>query len=290
MKSKTIRGLAVVAILGFTTAAFVYYFATHHGTIDHLKQLSVLNVAAIIGLYVLATVALAIVTLYSIEVGRRRIPLKENILLTCYSSIINFFGPLQSGPGFRILYLKKRHNISVKDYTFSTFLYYGFFALFSGIFLFVNVLAWWQTTLIAVAIATGSLFVIRKKRGEMMSHYSVEAMVKLALATLLQVSLLASVYFVELHIVNKHITLAQAITYTGAANFALFVSLTPGAIGFRESFLLLSQHLHHISSSQVLAASVIDRAVYIVFLGILFLFSLVFHFSDRLKTPKVQTS
>jgi len=59
------------------------------------------------------------------------------------------------------------------------------------------------------------------------------------------------------------------VIYTGAANFALFVSITPGAIGFRESFLLFSQHLHHIDSSTIVAANLIDRSVYIVLLLLL---------------------
>jgi uncharacterized membrane protein YbhN (UPF0104 family) len=67
------------------------------------------------------------------------------------------------------------------------------------------------------------------------------------------------------------------ITYTGAANFALFVALTPGAIGIREAFLLFTRHLHHISSANIVAANIIDRAIFIVVLGVLFGLTLGFH-------------
>ena len=107
-------------------------------------------------------------------------------------------------------------------------------------------------------------------------------LVKLALATLLQVFIVAVIYFVELRAVNSTISFKQAVIYTGAANFALFVSLTPGAIGFRETFLLLAHRLHHIPDSTVLSASLLDRAIYIVFLGILFLVALSMHAKDRL--------
>lgn len=290
LASKKLRVAAAIIVLAITIGAFTYYIVKHPSTITQLRHMNPLVLVVLLALYLVFTVALAIITAYSLEVGRAKIPFRENILLTCYSSIVNFFGPLQSGPGFRILYLKKRHNISVKDYTFATLLYYGFFALFSGLFLCVNVLKWWQTVLVGLLIIVISVAVLRRKKGANMAHYSIEAIVKLALASLAQVFVVAVIYFIELHTVNAHITFAQAVTYTGAANFALFVSLTPGAIGFRESFLLLSQRLHHIDSANVLAASVIDRAVYLVFLGVLFVLSLAFHVQDRLKIKKVERS
>jgi uncharacterized membrane protein YbhN (UPF0104 family) len=91
----------------------------------------------------------------------------------------------------------------------------------------------------------------------------------LFLATVLQAIVQVTIYAVELHSVNHHISLSQIITYTGAANLALFVSLTPGAIGIRESFLIFTEHLHHISSANIILANVIDRSVYLIFLLIL---------------------
>jgi hypothetical protein len=73
----------------------------------------------------------------------------------------------------------------------------------------------------------------------------------------------------------------QAVVYGGAANFSLFVALTPGAIGFREAFLEFSRQLHHIPTSGILAASVIDRSVYVAFLGLLFLMTVGLHVGDR---------
>jgi uncharacterized membrane protein YbhN (UPF0104 family) len=64
---------------------------------------------------------------------------------------------------------------------------------------------------------------------------------------------------------------------------ALFVSLTPGAIGIREAFLTFSQQLHHIDTSTIVAANIIDRAVYLVFLGVLFIFVFSLHARDKLS-------
>lgn len=290
MKPKSIRILAASALLIFAILSFIYYFIKHPEIGNSLKSLNLYYLIILIGLYLLSVPILALIGYFTLAIGHVKIPFKENILLTCYSAVVNFFGPLQSGPGVRIAYLKKQHNVSIKNYLFGTFIYYGFFSLFSSLFLCINVLIWWQTILVIIVIAVLSILLIKHKQNAKFANYSIDAIIKLGLVTLLQVFLVAIIYFVELHIINKGIDFAQVITYTGAANFALFVSLTPGAIGFRESFLLISQHLHHISSSQILAASVIDRSVYVMFLGILFIFSITFHFRNKFYTKKSEQS
>ena len=67
----------------------------------------------------------------------------------------------------------------------------------------------------------------------------------------------------------------QVISYTGAANFALFVNVTPGAVGIRETFLFFSEKLHHITNAAIIGSNVLDRSVYIIFLAIMFLVLLV---------------
>jgi uncharacterized membrane protein YbhN (UPF0104 family) len=85
-------------------------------------------------------------------------------------------------------------------------------------------------------------------------------------ATLLQLMIQAIIYYLELSYVVPNLSFGQVLAYTGAANFALFVSITPGAIGFRESFLLFSQKIHHIDSSSIVLATTIDRTIYVLVL------------------------
>lgn len=80
----------------------------------------------------------------------------------------------------------------------------------------------------------------------------------------------------------------EVLTYTGAANFALFVAITPGAIGFREAFLLFSQDLHGIARDSIVAANVLDRAAYIIFLGVIFILTLSMHTAKRLQAHKIR--
>jgi uncharacterized membrane protein YbhN (UPF0104 family) len=222
----------------------------------------------------------------------KKLPFKEKFLLTSYSSIANFFGPLQSGPGVRAVYLKAKHNIRIRDYTLATLLYYAMYAFISAFCLLVGTRPWWQTVLALLAVAGLSTLVLwwftRRDKTASESHFKLRRgpLITMFIVTLLQVLLTTVIYFTELRAVNHHISFGQAVSYTGAANFALFVSLTPGAIGFRETFLEFSRHLHHVQTPDILSANLIDRAAYIIFLLVLFVVVLSLHAGRQLDVMK----
>ncbi|HSX52760.1 MAG TPA: lysylphosphatidylglycerol synthase domain-containing protein [Patescibacteria group bacterium] len=278
-KLKTIAGIAVLVL---TIGLFVWYFHAHPSLITQLQEIPLSTFLILLTLTFCVSGSLMLILHFSLRLCKTSIAPKENALLTIYSSIVNFFGPLQSGPGFRAVYLKRRHKVNFKDFVRFSLLYYAFFAFFSAVFLFGPVLAWWQA-LAVFALVIGILLAALRYKHVSLRSLSQEYLLKLGLATLLQVSIVALIYFIELRAVDTHVSVRQAIIYTGAANFALFVSLTPGAIGFRESFLLLANRLHHIPNDVVITASVIDRAVYLVFLGLLFLLALSLHAKEKLK-------
>lgn len=289
LRDRRVKNALIVAILLLTAAVFVRFFAHHPEYLQELRSISPWWIVAVIALNIPMVVLLVFIYDACLAFCGKRIPWKENFLLTSYSSIVNFFGPLQSGPGVRAAYLKTRHKVRLRDYTLATVLYYGMFASFSGLFLVVGTLPWWGTVLVLAAIGLGSGVFIRwfarrdSRPADSQFHLRADLVVKLAFLAFLQVLLTAITYFVELKAVNPHIGWSQAVSYAGAANFALFVSLTPDAIGFREAFLLFSQHLHHVSTADILSANVIDRVSYALFLCLLFLVVLATHAQDRLK-------
>lgn len=286
LTNKKYRPWLVVVIVAATLGLFTHFFASHPQYLRELAHIPPQRIILILALYGLSVGCLSWANTAMLELCGHRIPFKENALLTAYSSIANFFGPLQSGPGVRAVYLKTKWHVRLRDYTLANLIYYGIFASLSMLFLLVGTRPLWQTALALIAVAAFSFLVITWFSGRRhdTSGFALRprAMATLLAATTLQVSLLATIYFTELRIVNTGISLGQATSYAGAANFALFVSLTPGAIGFREAFLVLSQQLHHISTANILAASVIDRSAYIVFLGLLFLLTLTVHARERL--------
>jgi uncharacterized membrane protein YbhN (UPF0104 family) len=288
MNKRRVRNILSALVLVLTVVLFVRFFRQHP---DYIRQLGHVNpwwIVAVIALNIPMVVLLVFIYDTSLRMCGKRIPWKENFFLTSYSSIINFFGPLQSGPGVRAIYLKTRHKVRLRDYTLATLLYYGLFAFFSALFLLVGTRPWWQTLLALLAVGGFSASVIRlfmkrdKKSVESTFHISSETLLRIIIFTFLQVLLTAITYFAELKAVNSHISWGQAVSYSGAANFALFVSLTPDAIGFRETFLVFSKHLHHVSTGNILSANIIDRGAYMLFLLLLLLVVLSLHAKDKL--------
>lgn len=282
---KQILGLAVLlATIGF----YIFYWQSHPALANQLRHLQPWLVVRLVLLYSCIILTLVAVFDTTLRLCGKRIPLKEHTLLTVYSAIVNFFGPLQSGPGFRSIYLKKKHRVSLKRYGAMTLFYYAFFAVFSGLFVLSGDLLLFILAILVGLIVTSSAFWYASRRWpDQVAHLTTPAirrlLIQLAAATLLQVIFTTLIYYSELKSLNSHIGLHQAVIYTGAANFALFVSITPGALGFRESFLIFANHLHHINTQTILAANVIDRSVYIAFLGLLFVGTLVVHAKSRLS-------
>jgi uncharacterized membrane protein YbhN (UPF0104 family) len=219
----------------------------------------------------------------------RHLPRRENALLTCYTTLVNFFGPLQSGPAMRAAYLKQKFRLSLRAYTFGSLIYYAFYAVISALFLLAGSGPHWPLVLgvtgLVIAGCAGILWLAHRRFAGHIQGFRVtpRLLAEMGVATLCQLLIVTAIYYIELRAVHTGASLLQAVTYGGAANFALFVSITPGAIGFREAFLAFSRQLHHISAGGILAASVIDRSVYVVFLGVVFLFTLSMHAGARFK-------
>jgi uncharacterized membrane protein YbhN (UPF0104 family) len=284
-KSRLVIGILIVLL---TIAAFAYYLSHHSYLLKQLGHTPGLTVVWLLLLYVAWFATLALILQAMLWICRKTMPPKDNLLLNAYSSLVNFFVPGQGGPIVRGAYLNKRHNLRVSSYIFVLLLYYGCYAVVSAFLLLFASRPWWQTVFALLIVGAISIIAVRiysrrSKTNPDSFNLSPASLAYLLLATVLQAAVQITIYAVELHSVNSHISLEQSMTYTGAANFALFVALTPGAIGIRESFLLFSRSLHHISSANIVSASIIDRAVFLVFLAILFVVTIVFHAKNKMS-------
>ena len=297
ISNRRLRKIVIVVVLIATIAGFVYYFHVNPQYFKSLTKVSPYVLVVVLGVNVLLLLTLVAIYDAILRLCSKQLAWRERFLLTSYSSIVNFFGPLQSGPGVRAVYLKTKHNVRIRDYTLGTLLYYGLFAAISAGFLLAASRPWWQLVL-GLAIVSGlSILVIRRFRqrdrhvAQSQFRWQPNVIAWLGVVTLLQIVLVSLMYFIELRALDPHITYSQAATYTGAANFALFVSLTPGAIGFREAFLYFSQHLHHVPGAEIASANLIDRGIYVVFLALLFVIMLAMHAGRQLRTkpPRQQS-
>jgi uncharacterized membrane protein YbhN (UPF0104 family) len=290
MKKRLRLGLSLL-IVALTIAEFAYYLSRHSYLLHRLGQTPASTVAWLLLLFVIIFGVLGLVLDAGLRICGVTMPPPENLLLNAYSLLVNFFMIGQAGPGVRAIYLKRRYKLPIRRYIFSTLLYYACYAIVSILLVLGgSSLPWWVTVLVVVLTAVACIVVIqlyshRKKLHANALNLSPSTLGYLLLATVLQAIVQMGIFAVELHSVKAGANLRQIMAYTGVANLALFVGLTPGAIGIRESFLLFSERLHHISSANIVAASVIDRSVYILFLGLLFLIILAFHAKTRFS-PK----
>ena len=275
------RALAISIVIA-TLAYFTFYLNTHPELLATLARLDPVTLLLLAVGYMLITLINAVILHHSLRFIGKRVPLLDNITLTGYSSIVNFFGPLQSGPGFRAVYLKKKYAVKLRSFLTTTLIFYGFFALINVVLLALASLLTFGSLGFyiffipaCIALFVIAAIIINKVERVRLAVRAIKLNDKnfwlIGFGALTLTFVTAATYFVEVHHVDTGVSIFQVIIYTAAANLALFVSLTPGAIGIRESFLMLSQQLHGIDTSVIVGASVIDRAFYVGFLAILFL-------------------
>lgn len=290
---KHIKTALALGIVTLTVALFAYYLAHHPETVQQIGRMPLLVLVSILGLYAIWFLALVFITRASLHMYEKRMGMQENFLFNAYSNLINFFGPGQSGPIFRAAYLKKRHNLGVKPYIFTLLIYYAFYGVISVMMMFIGTRPWWQTLLLMAGATAGSVIVIRWYKQKNSANIDAKPSLTvihigwIAAATVIQLIVQAIIFGIELHHIGTNASIGQVLAYSGVANLALFVALTPGAIGIRESFLLFSQQLHHINESSIVAANVIDRGAYLVFLGILFVLVITLHAKDKLHVKQL---
>jgi uncharacterized membrane protein YbhN (UPF0104 family) len=279
-------GLSVIVLL-----AFVYYISKHEYILRQLRHTPISLIIWLILLYAVWFAALMFIITASIRLCKKKLELKENFLLNAYSTLFNFFVPGQGGIAIRGIYLKKKKNLLIKKFIFVSLLYYSFYAVISILFALSGNQPLWKKFLatllvLVVCLLVMLLFTRNTKIKQWGLNFSASNLLMLVLATLFQSVVQAVIFGIELHSVNQNIALHQIIAYTGVANFAVFAALTPGAIGIRESFLVIGHNLHGISNANTIAANIIDRGVFIVFLVILFLVTLAFHARSNMFVDK----
>ncbi len=272
---------------------FGYYINSHQAIVSELKHINVWLLIILLACYGL--MLLVLMTLYNaiLHLCSDKLKPKENLLLSIYSTLTNFFMPLQGGIAVRAGYLKRKHKVSVSSYIIAFLIYYAIYAVISIILVFTPKHYFWLILPMAVAVALFSYLVIKlalkhfkRLNKPIKLDLSRAKLYKLVLFTIAQVSLQALIYYIELNQVTGNLNPLRAISYTGAANFSIFTAITPGAIGFREAFLSVSKRMHGFTNSQIVAANIIDRGVFLVFIVGLFIVMISTHANNRFKANK----
>jgi hypothetical protein len=278
------RAIAIAVLVVFFVLVGVY-IAVDPSIFVRAVSIGWKNIALLVVLYcgVICThfgILMATIRLCGTKLGAR-----EALLLIIYSTVANFFGPLQSGPGVRAAYLKTRIGLRFRDFTLATLFYYAAFGAFNVGLLFLSI-APWLSALAGLAVVAIIVFVWRRyKLGS-----RVRALWVIAAVTLVQVVVMSTIFFVELNAVSSSfVSYVRALIYGGSANLSLFVSITPGGIGFREAFLVFARGLHHVPVDIIASAGIVDRAFYVLFLAVLLIFSSLLHLRGRFVKNDAET-
>src|SRR5579884_25768 len=149
---KRLRPALVVGILLVTAAAFARYWIKHPEVGHRLHHTSPGMLALLLALYLLSIGALAGSTVATLKLCGLAVGNGESFLITAYSAVINFFGPLQSGPAFRAAYLKKKYDLNLKKFAAASLVYLFFWGVFSGLMLLCGLLHWWLLGLAGLAV------------------------------------------------------------------------------------------------------------------------------------------
>ncbi len=291
--NRRLKAILGYLILSTTVLLFVYYSINNFGHISRvLFAIGPLLIITLLILYFSINLTNSEILKSSLVILGHNYSNTSSFLLTSYSSIVNFFGPLQSGPGFRAVYLKNKLGVKIFQYTRTLLLYYAIFALVNALIIVMVIAArvgleYAILALLGFGLAFLIFQKIQNKRPDKNLHFNNAQVFKIVLFVLAQCIITAIIYSLEIWSFNSSVTILQTLGYTAIANLSLFVALTPGAIGIRESFLLFSQQLHGINSDTIIAASVIDRAIYFIFLILLFLLCVALNVNKKLGVKKL---
>lgn len=235
-------------------------------------------------------------------------------------SVVTSFGnlllPMRGGAGLRAVYLKSRYNFAYAYFLASlgatyllvlsvssilglaclvlVYILSGYFSpLVGAIFLTVAVLSSWTAFSPAPNLEWIPLQGVRKRAAKIVSGLDIirkgeRTVLKLASLSALNYflcSLLTWLEFAAFHardIQGREIGFLQAAIFSAIGGLSGLISITPAALGIKESILMFSTRFLGISRSQALAVSLIDRSAGILVVCLFFCFASVY-MNRRLK-------
>jgi len=281
VKNKALRLTLLLSVI----VAFLLYFLYNQEQFHKIGELTFLQILLIIIGQSMVIISNIFIVMILVRFIARRLAFLDAARITAYSSLINFFGFLQGGLGFRGVYLKRHYQMSLRKYFVLSLVQYLIFFSIAGILLIVGL---WLTSgvqqvifflLFALFLVTLTFLVIDKIKPVAYvnaldrlrrSHHVLQAwpLLGIAVATIFQLSGSMLANAVELQAVGANVSFGSLLIYTGISQFAIIVALTPGAIGIRETILLIVQQQMSLTTEHIIVASTIDRVIYFVTLAL----------------------
>jgi|GEM_PF-1678998 uncharacterized protein (TIRG00374 family) len=289
---KTISRVITVLLV----ALFVWYFISHIEDFRILLNINIAYIVLLVGIYVTGIVVNSLFMKWSIALFGKKIGFKESIRVSMISTVGNFFAPSGSGLAFRAMYLKKYHGLAYSNYVSIMFCNYifaffvnallGLFALcivrenYSQFFLILMVF------FVILLISSMMAFSVRIKERRVVYKYKIvqsifeilvqitkgwglilankKVMTGLFMLTITNATLIILGSYLIMNSLNIHLSFAGLILFSVIGALSVFINITPGNLGVRESVYIIFSTVVGLTTSQILAAAVLDRAILFV--------------------------
>ncbi len=309
MKSKRLKICVALILLG----VLIYFGRQHFGKLSLLLEVDPIWVICIAGLYIVTRMINGEIMRITAAALGKKIKRSESFYLVMVMSYQNLIIP-KSGLSAPAIYLKLKHGLKLSEFT--SFLLpmtiiqlacFGIAGLLAQVYLLLHSQVPLQP---AIALLFGVLFIgnsgflfvriqvpakWQNKIGNILRKI-IHAWEQLRINRVLIVKVIMwQTVIILLRTIRMQIAfwaLGMPIAFPAAlivsllAQLALFISLTPGALGFREAALVYGSYLLSVSADISLAVGILDRVVTTACILAIGLPALWFVFIKKNKKPR----
>lgn len=291
-------GLAIGAI---TVVLFASYFVLNIESFKLLLHIKPLYLIGSLACYVLLIISNGLFMKFVLLPFEKTISVRESLQVSLISSVGNFFAPAGAGLGFRAIYLKKRHDVSYGDYISILLGNYILVFLINGLGGLVaitqtgalhtregNLISIFFFGLLVVSLLVciasvpkrllslpnsllSSAFRQLQKAHDGLWRILRKRQLLLTLNALIIFQFILSIIiaWLEMRALNLSISFSAITLFSVLGSLSIFINITPGNIGIKESVYLLTAGIIGLSGPQILSVSLIDRTILVAALMML---------------------
>ncbi|OGH05965.1 MAG: hypothetical protein A2W22_03490 [Candidatus Levybacteria bacterium RBG_16_35_11] len=298
MRKKFLIQLIALLIFAFW---FGFYFYKNLNEFSQLKVVSPIYFFPLSLLLVLFLATNGLVLKYLLEPFNIKLKFKEWFGLSVINSMGNYLTPFKGGAVVRAIYLKKLHKFSYSHFLSTlagiyiiVFLVNSFIGILTLILLqyFLGIFNLLIFTIFLVLFLLLLTLIIFSPKVKETKYYFVNKLVSVIngwhliksnkksvfitiFVSLTNVLIIVFAMVLEFYIFGAKISLLKALFLSIVSSLSLFISITPGSLGVKETLLMFTAETINVSTPQVLAISILDRFVGLI---IILIFGSIFSY------------